>query len=137
MATKIFTSEGLESFKKDLELVNVIFIGVYQLIDNYVLLQKELADKEQEIKDLNKVSKVKQLDKLVNELQNEYSIVLFNSGESGSGKSMSLFGNYDKKGILYTEFKNLYNLPNFKKITLEYLFEEYYNPIDFDLINNK
>ena len=36
--------------------------------------QKELADKEQEIKDLNKVSKVKQLDKLVNELQ----VILFN-----------------------------------------------------------
>jgi hypothetical protein len=66
------------------------------------------------------------------ELENGYSIVLFSYGNSGSGKSLSLFGDQNTPGILYYGIKNLKGVSN---ISLDYLFEQYY--YKNDLINNK
>jgi hypothetical protein len=72
------------------------------------------------------------LHNIFKELENEYSIVLFSYGNSGSGKSLSLFGDQDTPGILYYGLKNLNGVSN---ISLDYLFEQYYDKND--LINNK
>jgi hypothetical protein len=65
-------------------------------------------------------------------LENGDSSVLISYGNSGSGKSLSLFGDHTIKGLLYYGFKNLENVTN---ISLEYLFEQYYH--SNDLLNNK
>jgi len=72
------------------------------------------------------------LHNIFKELENEYSIVLFSYGNSGSGKTLSLFGDQNTPGILYYGLKNLNGVSN---ISLDYLFEQYYDKND--LINNK
>ena len=72
------------------------------------------------------------LNHIFKELENAYSIVLFTYGNSGSGKSLSLFGDQNTPGILYYGLKNLNGVSN---ISLDYMFEQYYNKND--LINNK
>ena len=74
---------------------------------------------------------------LFNELENNYSIVLINYGDSFSKKSLNIFGDYKNKGILYHELKNLLNKHIDANLSLEYLFEQYYNNNNNDLINNK
>lgn len=65
-------------------------------------------------------------------LEDGYSSTLISYGNSGSGKSLSLFGDHTIRGLLYYGFKNLENVAT---ISLEYLFEQYY--YSNDLINNK
>jgi hypothetical protein len=75
----------LETFKKELEIIPITIGNLIGLVDNYIRLKKELADRDNEIKCLkveldslsaeninfNNVSLVKQQDKLVNDLQIE------------------------------------------------------------------
>lgn len=65
-------------------------------------------------------------------LENGYSSVLISYGNSYSGKTFSLFGDQNTNGILYYGLKNLKNVSN---ISLDYVFEQYYN--NNNLTNNK
>jgi chromosome segregation ATPase len=63
------------------------------------------------------------------QVQDGYSIVIFGYGLSGSGKSYTLLGSKGNPGILHY---GLANLQDVKNIRLKYLFEQYYNKINFN-----
>jgi hypothetical protein len=63
------------------------------------------------------------------QVEEGYSIVLFGYGLSGSGKTFSLLGSKGSPGILHYGLANLENVEN---IRLKYLFEQYYDRINFN-----
>ena len=63
------------------------------------------------------------------QVEDGYSIVLFGYGLSGSGKSFSLLGSKGSPGILHYGLANLEGVSNIK---LKYLFEQYYNRVNFN-----
>lgn len=67
--------------------------------------------------------------RLINQLQNGYHLVLFGYGVSGSGKTHTLFGNYDTKepGLVQMAIKN----SGAKKVNIHSIFESTYGNIDF------
>lgn len=63
------------------------------------------------------------------QLQDGYSIVMFGYGNSGSGKTFTLLGSKESPGVLHY---GLANLQNVETIRIKYLFEQYYNRINFN-----
>jgi|LakMenE29Apr09ns_1017244.scaffolds.fasta_scaffold00016_41 chromosome segregation ATPase len=63
------------------------------------------------------------------QVQDGYSVVIFGYGLSGSGKTWTLLGSKGNPGILHY---GLANLENVKNIRLKYLFEQYYDKINYN-----
>ena len=63
------------------------------------------------------------------QVQDGYSIVIFGYGLSGSGKTHTLIGSKGVPGVLHY---GLANLENISSIKLKYLFEQYYDRINFN-----
>lgn len=116
---------------------NKIFGDFYRIFDDSYTnfnIYTGINNMEEEEYNLIETSEIYQhgLNNVFKELENGYSIVLFSYGNSGSGKSLSLFGDQNTQGILYYGIKNLKGISN---ISLDYLFEQYYDKND--LINNQ
>lgn len=63
------------------------------------------------------------------QVEDGYSIVIFGYGLSGSGKTFSLLGSKGSPGLLHYGLANLEGVSNIK---LKYLFEQYYNRVNFN-----
>jgi hypothetical protein len=63
------------------------------------------------------------------QVEQGYSVVLFGYGVSGSGKTFSLIGSKGNPGVLHYGLANLENVSN---IRLKYVFEQYYDKINFN-----
>lgn len=63
------------------------------------------------------------------QLEDGYSVVIFGYGNSGSGKTHSLLGSKGSPGLLHYGLSSLRDVSN---ISLRYLFEQYYNRLNFN-----
>ena len=63
------------------------------------------------------------------QLEDGYSVVIFGYGYSGSGKTHSLLGSKGSPGLLHYGLSSLKDVSN---ISLRYLFEQYYNRLNFN-----
>lgn len=125
-----------------------IFDGDYKNFDIYCGvkdMEKYVDKKTYKIDDYNKfIGEVEQkenknstgLYRVINQVNDGYSIVIFGYGLSGSGKTYSLTGDDKTGGIIQY---GLANLQNVKKIELKYLFEQYMGKVDlpFNKIDGK
>lgn len=104
-----------------------VFDETFTNLDVFTGVQPTLSDSLKI--DLDKIVDGTGLYHNFRQLQDGYSIVMFGYGNSGSGKTFTLLGSKESPGVLHY---GLANLQNVETIRLKYLFEQYYNRINFN-----